>query len=278
MINKSDQSNFIHIGLEDVLKYEVTSLIPIESYFRTGCQTFERQKNILRKLISSIWYADKYLLDTNKVILDKSYIFIDASTLNVKLLYLPLCSFEINIHKQMREILLSLLFTIDIKIIESDNRMKQMITYLQDVDFDIMAFDSMIKSIKSEPIKQKKEWFKQIFMKEVDPIIPSADRTILLEEEESFPVLEFKEKSIIVNKRSFLIGRAKQLVDYAIPEALSLGRVHAEVIKEKDSYYIIDINTKNGTFVNGERIESQKKYPIVKGDCIHIAKEKVIFK
>jgi hypothetical protein len=259
MINKSDQSKFLHIDVDGLLKFEVTSLIPIETYFKTGCQTFERQKNILRKLIGSIWDADNYLLNTSKVVLEKSCIFIDASTLDVKLLYLPLNTFQINIHKQMRDILLSLLFTIDIKVIESDNRMKQMITYLQDIDFDIMAFDSMVKALKNKPSKQKKEWFKQFFKNEVVQVPQPVDQTILLSEEEAFPVLEFKAKSVVVNKQSFLIGRAKQLVDYAIPEALSLGRVHAEVIKENDSYYIIDINTKNGTFVNGERLESQKR-------------------
>jgi len=68
------------------------------------------------------------------------------------------------------------------------------------------------------------------------------------------------------------------LVDFAIPESLTVGRIHAEVVKESDDYYEVDINTKNGTFINGKRLQSQKKYKLNSGDEVRFGNEEAIFR
>ena len=282
MINKSDQSVFISSAIQkDEVEYDVTSLVPIELYFKNHCNTYEAQKHIFKKVIDSLWMAEKYLLDTRRIVLEKEYIFIEPTDLDIRLLYIPSKKYSISIHKALKDVFLSLLFSIQLNVMENDIRIKKIITYLQDPEFDIMIFDSMMNTLKNPIKKNRKDWFKKLFVKveiekKASPEV--VEGTILLSQEKSFPILEFKEKSVIINKESFLIGRAKQLVDYAIPEALSLGRVHAELITEEDGYYIVDINTKNGTFLNGERLKSQKKYPLIKGDAIQIANEKAVFK
>lgn len=282
MINKSDQTGFIKSTLRNnEMEFDVTSLVPIELYFKNHCMTYETQKHMFKKVIDSLWMSEKYLLDTRRIVLEKEYIFVEPTDLDIKLLYIPSKKYSISIHKALKDVFLSLLFSIQLNVMENDTRIKRVVTYLQDPEFDIMIFASMMNTLQKPIKKNRKEWFKKIFIKEATEKgmpIEVVDGTILLSQEKSFPILEFKEKSVIVNKESFLIGRAKQLVDYAIPEALSLGRVHAELITEEDGYYIVDINTKNGTFLNGERLKSQKKYPLCRGDAIQIANEKAVFK
>ncbi|MCH4887764.1 FHA domain-containing protein [Acidaminobacter sp. JC074] len=276
MILYSDQSVFIQGKLDGRLKYDVTSLIPIEVYFKNHCKSFEKQKHIMKKLIDSLWTADRYLLDSSKIVLDKTYVFIDVQSICVRLLYIPLHSYNVVLHKSMRELFLSLLFTIDLSIIEGDTRVKKMIAYLQDTSFDVMVFDAMLTSLKQEK-KGKKDWIKSLFKKEKEKLVDYS-QTVIMPQEEKQRILDFEHGSIPINKASFLIGRSKSLVDYALPEALTIGRVHAELVKESDDYYIVDINTKNGTFVNGERLESQKKYKLNSGDAIKFGKEEAIFK
>lgn len=271
MINHSEQNTFIPIKKCEELVYEITSLMPIDIFFRTQCQLFEKQKKLFTLVIDSIWDAEKYLLDPSKIVLDKQYVFINIKSMTVHFIYLPLERYEVPIHKKMKELLLSLVFSLELDHIEGDPRIKKMIGYLQDPTFDMMVFETMLCTFKEEKTV-KKQWIKKWFEKEPE------EETILLKEDESYPVLEFKEKKVLINKDSFLIGRAKQLVDYAIPYALNMGRVHAEIIREEDQYYIIDVNTKNGTYLNGERIPSQSKQLITKGDCIQIANEIAIFK
>lgn len=82
---------------------------------------------------------------------------------------------------------------------------------------------------------------------------------------------------IIVHKPSFVIGKLREQVDYVL-NSKSISRIHAEIIYENGSYHIIDINSKNGTFVNGERIESNKNYPIQDEDRIAFANKEFVFK
>lgn len=278
MINRSDQKVFLKCDYDQKLKYDVTSLMPIDVYFKSQCHTFDRQKYIMKKLIDSIWVADQYLLDTSRIAYDKSYIFVDVQDLSVKLIYLPIRSYNIAFHQSLCEVFLSLLFTTEIKQIEADQRIKKMIGYLQRADFDVMIFSTMLDTLKSSESKLKKKWLSQLLFKEKKALQGDESQTVLMSGEDNHPVLEFEDKKIIVNQASFLIGRSKTLVDYAMPESLSIGRVHAEIVCEGRAHYLVDMNTKNGTYINGERLESQKKYILKKGDEIQIGHEKAVFK
>lgn len=277
MIKLSDQTTFIKGEYNEFsISYDVTSLVPIEIYFKNNCLSFESQKQIFKKLISCVWISEKYLLSTNKIVLDKEYVYVNPGDLEIKLIYLPSKDYENTMQKSFKELFLGLMFSVKLEFIENDSRLKRIILYLQSEVFDIMVFDSMLKTMKIAKGHKKHRWFKKNFVKPnatIKEISNPEEGTILMSKEKEYPILVFKEKAVIINKASFLIGRSKQMVDYAIPEALSMGRVHMELITESDGYYIIDINTKNGTYINGERIKSQKKYPIKKGDSIQLANE-----
>ena len=60
-------------------------------------------------------------------------------------------------------------------------------------------------------------------------------------------------EKINIAKDSMLLGRLSDSVDYAIQNK-AVGKIHAEIVKREDSYYIIDLNSVNGTYVNNERI------------------------
>lgn len=278
MLNKSDQSVFLPCDYQEKIRYDVTSLMPIDVYFKSQCHTFERQKYIIKTLIESIWVADLYLLETSRIAFDKSYVFVDVKDLSVKLIYLPVASYNMALHASLSELFLSLLFTTEIKRIEADQRIKKMIGYLQRADFDVMIFSSMLDTLKTGEPKKKNHWFSTMFHKDKKVTSKAVCQTVLMPTENTYPVLDFGEKKILVNKSSFLIGRSEALVDYAIPTALSIGRVHAEIVHENNAYYLIDMNTKNGTYINGERLSSQKKYLLTKGDTLQMGYEKMIFK
>ena len=47
--------------------------------------------------------------------------------------------------------------------------------------------------------------------------------------------------------------------------------------KEENNYYIEDLNSTNGTWVNGEHLEYKEKQPIEPGDIIAFGREEYIF-
>jgi hypothetical protein len=106
------------------------------------------------------------------------------------------------------------------------------------------------------------------------------DKTVLLSEKAlKVPALKrlgANPETIPISKWPFMIGRLSDQVDYCINNP-AIGKLHAELIKKEDVYYITDMNTKNGSFVNGTRVEAGKELQIKDGDRILLANEEFMF-
>jgi hypothetical protein len=74
-------------------------------------------------------------------------------------------------------------------------------------------------------------------------------------------------KRIFMDQPVLLIGR-DDLCDVVIPER-QVSRQHASISLEEDSYILRDLNSKNGTFVNGQELDSP--HLLKDGDEIQIA-------
>lgn len=92
--------------------------------------------------------------------------------------------------------------------------------------------------------------------------------------------LIFEEAGIVkkyeIRKERFLIGRNCELSDLIIDEK-SVGRVHAEIITKGDEYFIIDKNSKNGTFINNERLTNGQEYRLISNSSIVFANKEYKF-
>lgn len=105
-----------------------------------------------------------------------------------------------------------------------------------------------------------------------------SDRTVLLSPNAvKYPFLKSTSGEIIIlMKFPFMIGRLKEQVDYCLKNP-AIGKLHAEIKKTSDGYFINDINTRNGTMVNGERLEPCKDYVLENGARVTFANEEFIF-
>ncbi len=83
-------------------------------------------------------------------------------------------------------------------------------------------------------------------------------------------------EEIVINKPSFIIGRLEGHVDY-VHLNNAIGKVHAEIITRAGCYFLKDLNSKNGTYINGKRIESNKEYEIKNNDRITLANTEFLF-
>lgn len=52
----------------------------------------------------------------------------------------------------------------------------------------------------------------------------------------------------------------------SIPLQEYVSRRHARIYRQKNEYYFEDVGSKNGSFLNGKKIEHNKGYPIFDGD------------
>lgn len=85
------------------------------------------------------------------------------------------------------------------------------------------------------------------------------------------------EEIVPINKPEFTLGRKKDAVDYCVSDNRYVGRVHAKLTLEKDICSIIDLNSKNGTYLNGERLVSGKPYTLMPGGKITLANMNCVF-
>ena len=74
-----------------------------------------------------------------------------------------------------------------------------------------------------------------------------------------------------VNRDEFTIGRKESQVDGLISFNKMIGRVHCKVNYIKGSYYITDLQSANGTYVNKVRITPNEPCRVENGDIVRLA-------
>lgn len=83
---------------------------------------------------------------------------------------------------------------------------------------------------------------------------------------------------IIINKQEFAIGKERSRVDYCISDDSSVSRLHLKVRVRDGRCYIVDMGSKNGTFINGNRLTPNQEFPIRNGDRLDISLKKYEFR
>lgn len=78
---------------------------------------------------------------------------------------------------------------------------------------------------------------------------------------------------ISINKAAFRIGKERSYVDYFVANNNAVSRIHADIIRRGDSYFLRDNNSTNHTFVNGVMIEANQERELFDGDAIMFANE-----
>ncbi|MEI3197789.1 MAG: DUF6382 domain-containing protein [Lachnospiraceae bacterium] len=79
-----------------------------------------------------------------------------------------------------------------------------------------------------------------------------------------------EERDFVINKDVFLIGTDALAVD-GILKSRAAGEIQAKITKEEDIYYIEDMNSANGTLVNGEILIYKEVRRLKEGDRITFA-------
>lgn len=100
-----------------------------------------------------------------------------------------------------------------------------------------------------------------------------------VEEVPHFPTLEriLTGEKISVNKAVFRLGKEKSYVDYFVSNNDKVSRSHADIINRGKSYFIKDLNSKNHTYINGQRIPIQVETELFDGDKVRLANEEFMF-
>ena len=78
---------------------------------------------------------------------------------------------------------------------------------------------------------------------------------------------------IPLNKPVFRIGKERSYVDYFIGDNTAISRSHASVINRDGEFFVVDTNSTNHTYVNGNMIPSNVETKVTHGTMIRLANE-----
>lgn len=112
--------------------------------------------------------------------------------------------------------------------------------------------------------------FIEMFNPDLDLLIKADDSGIIFYISGNTQPVFIKQKTII------RLGRATQdfepTVDLTSYHGIALGvsRYHADIVRRGDAYFIKDMGSTNGTWINNERIPSYKQMSLNTGDTIRL--------
>lgn len=79
-----------------------------------------------------------------------------------------------------------------------------------------------------------------------------------------------------INSEEFYIGRSIGVNDMVCNNK-AVGKKHAKIFVKDSKFYITDLGSKNGTFINGVRIDEEQKNELKNGDVVSIANVNLSF-
>lgn len=109
--------------------------------------------------------------------------------------------------------------------------------------------------------------------------------TVVPEKQQAAPAVVYPElhrtqtgEKIQINKPVFRIGKERSYVDYFVTNNNAVSRSHADIISRDTGYFVIDLNSKNKTYINNRMIVPQTETAIKDGDLLRLGNEEFIFR
>lgn len=85
-------------------------------------------------------------------------------------------------------------------------------------------------------------------------------------------------EAVNINAENFVIGRERKTANYCITDNTSIGRSHVTLKVRNGVTYLMDMNSTNGTFVNGVKTMARQEIALKNGDKVTLADEEFEYK
>lgn len=133
---------------------------------------------------------------------------------------------------------------------------------------------------KPEPRQQEASWEPEpettVLKQPVGEDFTGAGETTVLKRSTQ-PLLRFQAVQaptplcFEIRQPEYLIGKYVAAVDGAITYNNAISRRHCKIVYQYDRYYIVDLGSSNGTFVNGQPLTPQEPQELHSGDRVRLA-------
>ena len=149
----------------------------------------------------------------------------------------------------------------DIKIMiqqYENNQINTGLSYKKSNNLDKRVTDNYNMDNNNINEKQQHKGLFRLFHKDMNEMIILKSKSLI------------SRQSIIINKKEFIIGKNDVEVDGVINQKM-VSRKHCTITYSRNSFYVTDLKSLNGTFLNGIQLKPGEKEKIKIGDILRIA-------
>lgn len=197
-------------------------------------------------------------LDCRNIDLSWDKVFVEPSTLKVKLVYIPVSERAFDSYAEYEsELRSSIVKLIDLMVSTPDERLDQFVHDLRNGSLSLEDVYNKSRSVGMPPV-----------------IKPLTAQGIPGPEEGSIRIVAMnapRHFEILIDRDEMLLGKKRELVDAVIPFNKMISRKHCRISRNKGDFYISDEGSANGTYVNRIRLSPGQRQLIKKGDIIRLA-------
>ena len=206
-------------------------------------------KNLFEVLleIKSIGFLSYQNIDIS---VDK--IFINQKTLSVSLIYLPIASNTVGEEDFLNELRTQLIQLISTTPTLSSDKASKISMYLSNASMNI---EELYKSISAECTGGRYK---------------STSRQPLLN---LVSVNAKVQCEFTINTNEFVLGRVATKCNAVIPGNPAISSAHCKFIFRNGEYFIQDMKSSNGSFLNSKRLVANELYSVKSGDRLRLANE-----
>lgn len=288
------------VSINDVstLNYDITGYDTLFNIINKKAITAKELLDVAIILFSTLMNLNSYFLKSNNVYLSDQYVYYNPFTKKVKIIYLPLKEELKDSYTKQKIYLLNLLFSckkmgfnneyLDEAIMELRDdigNFKVIKEKLEKANENDVIIEAPKETFVSTPLEEKKSFWQKISIKERPKKNVVEERLQRCKDpfEEAkyldcFSLVIYDENNprlVPLDKELLLLGRFEGAVDIPIRNS-SVGRIHGRIEKAGDNYFYIDLESKNGSFINGRRAVSNKRYPLKNGTKLKVGSVNMI--
>ncbi len=291
-----------------VLKYDITNYMSMEQYLHTII-TKQKYAQIMLQILEIIRRMSEAYYNPQNIILNLDNVYINPSTETIFFIFIPILYFDSGC--SVKDFLTQITYQTTFDSSEDTSYVEKCLNILQrNMNFSAVEMEEYLKTILSDkkepdksdnqirsiyreynlafeekkaeqPVKERKEEKENLEigrstrMTESLSNIGSSD-TVLLGTASNAYIKQLRtSKKYYLNSNEVTIGKRQCEIEIADNPAVS--KHHAMIQKKEGKYYLVDLNSTNGTKVNGKKINADIPEFLQDETQIEFANEKFVF-
>ena len=248
------------------LQFKIPATLPLEQFLQKQLYKGEFL-SILSNILNQMIYFDENQMSFNKLLLNVHYMYIELSTLDIQLIYMPVIKkfADCNVTEFIQTFISKVRFA-NMACVEC---VEKLLKYLDSkLMFDLNDFYHYVLSLEEETILEDS----------MDKTSSESQTTVLSPTSSDYnnPIpylVRIKTNELIpIIKAEFLIGKSPD-ADYQITDNRRVSRKHATFRISNGECYVRDHNSTNHTFINGKLIQPEFEIMLANNDYIRLGDE-----